>query len=150
MFYLPLVACSSAVCLYYLSYHNPLKSLRSLHNTNAVGLTLWEDSLHPQMLHGQEIRKVYCLNICVEAGGVSAAPNPGAAPSLGETGKTEARDFFSSLIFAMVTTSWSLIKALQNPQRNKLTRLDTAAAKTKFYSTVMRIKITHELSQNLF
>ena len=69
-------------------------------------------------------------------------------PALERQGR-EKQEICSSLMFAMVTTSWSLIQAPQSSQRNKLTRLDTAAAKTKDYSTVMRIKITYELSQNL-
>lgn len=59
-----------------------------------VHLTLCEIFSHPQMLYGQEVGKVYCLNLCVETGGVSAAPNPEVAPSLGETGKRKARDLF--------------------------------------------------------
>lgn len=62
----------------------------------------------------------------------------------------EKQEICSSVMFAMVTTPCSLIQTLQNPQRNKLTRLDTAVAKTKDNSTVMKTKITQELRQNLF
>lgn len=61
----------------------------------------------------------------------------------------EKQEICSSLMFAVVTIFWSLIQALQNCQRNKLTRLDAAAAKTKDYSTLMRIKITYELREDL-
>lgn len=106
-------------------------------------VTLLEISLHPHILCGQEVGMFNCLSICVGAGGLPAPPNPDTAPRLRETGKMR----FALLSHLLWSISWSLIQALQSLQRNKLTRLDTAAAKTKVYSTVMRPKITYRLSQ---